>query len=88
MKTSKKVVAFCATPRAAAEIAAHCKVQLSSIYSQLNRLQMKGLVKRCGNEPALYVVTTPFETVVEENLVITHAHNPFGIKNGIAQEIR
>lgn len=85
MRTEDKVVAFCAIPRAAVDIAAHCKVQRSSIYSALGRLQVKGFIKRFGKEPALYVVTTPVETVVEEeNLVITHAHNPFGIKHGIA----
>jgi hypothetical protein len=41
---------------------------------------MKGLVKRVDTEPATYIVSTP--TVVEhfENLVIKHAHNPFGLR--------
>jgi sugar-specific transcriptional regulator TrmB len=79
MKTADKVVAFCATPRAAVEIAAHCKIQLSSIYSHLGRLQVKGILKRSGKEPALYVVTVPVEVVIEENLIITYAHAPFGL---------
>jgi sugar-specific transcriptional regulator TrmB len=79
MKTGDKIVAYCTKPRTATELAEHCKVQRSSIYSALGRLQMKGLVKRVNTEPATYIVPTP--TVVEhfENLVIKNAHNPFGL---------
>ena len=80
MKTGDKIVAFCTKPRTAQELADHCKVQRSSIYSALGRLQMKGLVKRVDTEPATYIVSTP--TVVEhfENLAISRAHNPFGLR--------
>ena len=82
MKTADKILKFCTKPRTAQELADHCKVQRSSIYSALGRLQMKGLLKRLGDntEPATYVVSEP--TIVEhhENLVIKHAHNPFGVR--------
>ena len=80
MRTPDKIIAFCAKPHTAQEISDHCKIQRSSIYSALGRLQMKGLVKRVDTEPATYIVSTP--TVVEhfENLVIKHAHNPFGLR--------
>jgi len=82
MKTGDKIVAFCTKPRTAQELADHCKVQRSSIYSALGRLQMKGLLKRLGDgtERATYVVSTP--TIVEhfENLAISRAHNPFGLR--------
>jgi sugar-specific transcriptional regulator TrmB len=80
MKTGEKIVAYCTKPHTAQEISNHCKIQRSSIYSALGRLQMKGLVKRVDTEPATYIVSTP--TVVEyvENLVIKHAHNPFGLR--------
>jgi len=82
MKTPDKIIAFCSSPRTAQELSDHCKVQRSSIYSALGRLQMKGLIARMGDgtERATYVSSTP--TVVEhfENLMITHAHNPFGLR--------
>ena len=82
MKTGDKIVAFCAKPRTAQELADHCKVQRSSIYSALGRLQMKGLLKRLGDntEPATYVVSKPQVVEYHENLVIKHAHNPFGLR--------
>ena len=84
MKTGDKIVAYCTTPRTATELANHCKVQRSSIYSALGRLQMKGIVKRIGDgtERATYVLNDPNMTNLDdyENLVIKHAHNPFGLR--------
>lgn len=84
MKTSDKIVALCTTPRTATELANHCKVQRSSIYSALGRLQMKGIVTRIGDgtERATYVLNDPDMTNLDnyENLVIKHAHNPFGLR--------
>jgi predicted transcriptional regulator len=92
MTTANKILAFCTTPRTASELADHCKVQRSNIYSALGRLQMKGIVTRIGDgtERATYVLNEPNLTKMDdyENLVIKHAHNPFGLKHGIAQEIR
>ena len=82
MTTAEKILVFCHTPRTAAAIATHCKVQLSSIYSAIGRMQMKGLVTRIDEDKAraTYVLTKP-DTIVEcENLVIKHAHNPFGLR--------
>ena len=80
MKTGEKIVAYCTKPRTAQELSDHCKVRRSSVYSALGRLQMKGLVKRVATEPATYIV--PMPTVVEhfENLAISRAHNPFGLR--------
>ena len=82
MKTPDKILAFCNTPRTAQELANHCKVQRSSIYSALGRLQMKGFIKRIGfgKEPAIYIVSEPQIVEFHENLVIKHAHNPFGLR--------
>lgn len=82
MKTPDKILAYCTKPRTAQELANHCKVQRSSIYSALGRLQMKGLLKRLGGntELATYVVSEPQIVEFYENLVIKHAHNPFGLK--------
>ena len=82
MKTGDKIVAFCTKPRTAQELADYCKVQRSSIYSALGRLQMKGLVTRIGDgtERATYVSSEPRLIDQYENLMITHAHNPFGLR--------
>ena len=84
MTTANKILAFCTTPRTASEIATHCKVQRSSIYSALGRMQMKGIVIRVGDgkERATYVLNEPNLISMDdyENLVIKHAHNPFGLR--------
>lgn len=84
MRTGDKIVAFCTKPRTATELANHCKVQRSSIYSALGRLQMKGILTRIGDgtERATYVLNEPDMTNLDdyENLVIKHAHNPFGLR--------
>tara|TARA_R110000868_G_scaffold360150_1_gene622197 strand:+ start:49 stop:306 length:258 start_codon:yes stop_codon:yes gene_type:complete len=84
MKTGDKILAYCTKPRTAQELATHCKVQRSSIYSALGRLQMKGILTRLGDgtERATYVLNEPSLTKMNdyENLVIKHAHNPFGLR--------
>ena len=84
MTTANKILAFCTTPRTASEIATHCKVQRSSIYSALGRMQMKGIVTRVGDGKARakYVLNEPDLVDMDdyENLVIKHAHNPFGLR--------
>ena len=84
MKTADKILKFCTKPRTASELANHCKVHRSSIYSALGRLQMKGILTRIndGTERATYVLNEPNLTKMDdyENLVIKHAHNPFGLR--------
>lgn len=82
MKTGDKIVAFCTKPRTAQELSDHCKVQRSSIYSAVGRLQMKGILTRLGAAPerVTYVLTEPKLVDPYENLAITHAHNPFGLR--------
>ena len=82
MRTPDKIIAFCTKPRSAQELADHCKIQRSSIYSALGRLQMKGLIARLGDgtERATYVSSTPSIVEHEENLMIKHSHNPFGLR--------
>ena len=82
MRTADKIVAYCTKPRTAQELADHCKVQRSSIYSALGRLQVKGILTRIGDgtERATYVLSKPTIAEHHENLVIKHAHNPFGLQ--------
>ena len=82
MTTADKILSFCTKPRTASELADYCKVQRSSIYSALGRMQMKGILKRLGDgtERATYIVSQPTIAEHHENLVIKHAHNPFGLR--------
>lgn len=80
MRTADKILAICNTPKTSQEIADFCKVKLSSIYSPIGRLQAKKLIKKIGTDPVKFVVSVPVFDVPEENLMITHAHNPFGLK--------
>jgi predicted transcriptional regulator len=82
MTTADKILAYCTKPRTASELADHCKVQRSSIYSALGRLQMKGILTRMGDGTmrATYVLNKPSVAEHHENLMIKHAHNPFGLR--------
>lgn len=80
MRTADNILKICNTPKTSQEIADFCKVKLSSIYSPIGRLQAKKLIKKIGTDPVKFVVSVPVFDVPEENLIITHAHNPFGLK--------
>jgi len=82
MTTTDKILKFCVKPRTASELADYCKVQRSSIYSALGRLQVKGILKRLGDGTtrATYVLNEPSVAEHYENLVIKYAHNPFGLR--------
>jgi predicted transcriptional regulator of viral defense system len=82
MKTGEKIVAYCTSPRTAQELSDHCKVQRSSIYSAVGRLQMKGILTRLGvgTERVTYVLSEPKLVDQYENLAISRAHNPFGLR--------
>jgi aspartyl-tRNA synthetase len=80
MRTADKILQICKTPKTSTEIAEYCNVKLSSIYSPIGRLQVQKLIKKIGTDPIKFVVSVPVFDVPEENLMITHAHNPFGIR--------
>jgi hypothetical protein len=80
MRTADKILQVCNTPKTSQEIADFCSVKLSSIYSPIGRLQAKKLIKKIGTDPVKFVVSVPVFDVPEENLVIIHAHNPFGLR--------
>jgi DNA-binding MarR family transcriptional regulator len=78
---------FCTTPKTSREIAEHLGIDPSSVYGFLSGLQRrKRLEKRGDNKrrvmPATFVTLRPEAAVPKEseNLVITHAHNPFGLR--------
>jgi aspartyl-tRNA synthetase len=80
MRTADKILQVCKTPKTSQEIAEYCNVKLSSIYSPIGRLQVQKLIKKIGTDPIKFVVSVPVFDVPEENLMITHAHNPFGLR--------
>jgi hypothetical protein len=98
MSTQLKVLKYCAEPRSAIEIAEHCGLQTSSIYTLLGALQRHNKLQKIGDgrrrgSPAVFMTVRQAPVATEstedyENLVVKFAHNPFGIKHGIAQEIR
>lgn len=90
MNTEQKIINYCQEPRTTKELAEYCNINKDTIYSHLNRLQRKGMIDKIGDgrrrvAPARFVVTRQAPKATEstadyENLVITHAHNPFGLR--------
>lgn len=94
MSTLQKIINYCQEPRTTKEIAEYLSMNKDTIYTHLNRLQRNGTIEKRGDgrrrvEPARFIVTRQAPKATEstehyENLVLTHAHNPFGIKHGLA----
>lgn len=90
MSTEQKIINYCQEPRSTKEIAEYLNMNKDTIYTHLNRLQRNGTIEKRGDgrrrvEPARFVVTRQAPVATEstpdyENLVITHAHNPFGLR--------
>jgi predicted ArsR family transcriptional regulator len=90
MTTLQKIINYCQVPRTTKEIADHLGVNKDTIYSQLSNLQRNSMVDKIGDgrrrvQPARFVVTRKAPVATEstqdfENLVIKHAHNPFGLR--------
>ena len=98
MTTLQKIINYCQVPRTTEEISNHLGISKDTIYTHLSNLQRNDKMEKIGDgrrrvSPARFVVTrhAPVATASTEdyeNLVVKFAHNPFGIKHGIAQEIR
>ena len=90
MSTEQKIINYCQEPRTTKELAEYCNINKDTIYSHLNRLQRKGMIDKIGDgrrrvAPARFVVTRQAPKATEstadyENLAITRAHNPFGLR--------
>jgi predicted transcriptional regulator len=90
MSTLQKIINYCQVPRTTKEIADHLNVNKDTVYSQLNKLQRNSMVDKIGDgrrrvQPARFVVTRQAPVATEstddfENLVIKHAHAPFGLR--------
>ena len=90
MTTVQKIINYCQEPRTTKEIAAHLGMNKDTIYTHLNNLQRNGIIDKRGDgrrriEPARFIVTRQAPVATEstehyENLVITHAHKPFGLR--------
>jgi predicted ArsR family transcriptional regulator len=90
MSTQQKIINYCQEPRTTKEIATYLGMNKDTIYTHLNNLQRNGIIDKRGDgrrrvAPAKFVVTRQAPVATEstvdyENLAITHAHNPFGLR--------
>lgn len=83
MLTVDKILEFCTVLRTSGQIAEYCGLDKRSIYAPLNNLQRSKKIEKRGEHRAKMFITirqAPVVTVDYENLVITHAHNPFGLR--------
>jgi len=89
MSTQQKILKYCIEPKTTVSIAEYCGLEKISIYTQLSNLQRNGKIEKRGDgrrgSPCTYVTIRQAPTATEssddyENLVITHAHNPFGLR--------
>ena len=90
MSTQQKILKYCIEPKTSAQIAEYCGMEKSSIYTQLGNLQRLGRIEKRGDgrrrvSPAMFVTVRQAPTATEstddyENLVLTHAHAPFGLR--------
>jgi hypothetical protein len=89
MSTQQKILQFCLTPRTSLEIAAHCGLERISIYTQLGNLKRSNKIEKRGGgrrgSPCTFITIRQAPVASEssdgyENLVIIHAHNPFGLR--------
>ena len=90
MSTQQKIINYCQEPRSTQEIAEYLNMNKDTIYTHLSKLQRNGTIEKRGDgrrrvEPARFIVTRHAPVATEstdnyENLVIKHAHNPFGLQ--------
>jgi DNA-binding IclR family transcriptional regulator len=90
MSTQQKILKYCIEPKTSAQIAEYCGMEKSGIYTQLGNLQRLGRIEKRGDgrrrvSPAMFVTVRQAPTATEstddyENLVLTHAHAPFGLR--------
>ena len=90
MTTQQKIINYCQEPRTTKELAEYCGINKDTMYTHLSKLQRNGIIDKIGDgrrrvQPAKFVVTRQAPVATEstkdyENLAITHAHNPFGLR--------
>jgi hypothetical protein len=90
MSTQQKILQYCTEPRTAIDIADYCGLQTSSIYTVLGSLQRHNRLQKIGDgrqrfKPVLFLTVRQAPVATEstdgyENLVIKHAHAPFGLR--------
>ena len=90
MSTLQKIINYCQEPRTTKQIADHLGMNKDTIYTHLSNLQRNGKMDKIGDGnrrvlPARFIVTRHAPVATEsteyfENLVIKHAHAPFGLK--------
>ena len=78
---------FCVAPKTSRAIAEHLGLHPSSVYGYLSGLQRRKKLEKKGDDKrrgvqATFVTLRSKPVVVSDNanLVIKHAHNPFGLR--------
>ena len=89
MSTEQKILRYCIEPKTTMDIADYCGLEKISIYTQLAKLQRNNKIEKRGDgrrgSPCVYVTIRQAPTATEssdnyENLIVKHAHNPFGLR--------
>jgi DNA-binding transcriptional ArsR family regulator len=90
MSTQKEILEYCIKPKTSVELAEHFGLSKATIYTHLHTLQRSGKIEKRGDDkrkaaPAIFITIrqAPKPTPSNgeyENLAITRAHNPFGLK--------
>jgi predicted transcriptional regulator len=89
MSTEQKILRYCIEAKTSADIADYCNLEKISIYTQLVKLQRNNKIEKRGDgrrgSPCVYITIRQALTATEstddyENLVVKHAHNPFGLR--------
>jgi hypothetical protein len=87
--TARKPVMQVQAGKTTVDIADYCGLEKISIYTQLAKLQRNNKIEKRGDgkrgSPCVYVTIRQAPTATEssdnyENLVVKHAHNPFGLR--------
>ena len=90
MSIEKDILEYCMKSKTSAQVAEHFGMTKVAVYEKLHALQRAGKIDKNGNDkrkavPAKFLTIrqapkpTP-STDEYENLAITRAHNPFGLK--------
>jgi DNA-binding MarR family transcriptional regulator len=83
MKIVDKIILYCTEPRTAAEIAEALNLDRKDVYSKISQLRKSDRLKHCEvskSDRRMFISIDPFVPIDPENLVIKHAHNPFGLR--------
>lgn len=83
MKIVDKIIMYCTEPRTAAEIAKALNLDRKDVYSKISQLRKADRLKYSNvgkSDRRSFISIDQAIPIDPENLVIKHAHNPFGLR--------